>query len=334
MCTSEFKCQVTTVHNNTQERCAIVSVAVHSSRFVCACATQTVFRTFLIFRIGCFNPSPSPMATGSCNNGGCAMRKPHLILLLWSLLTFSNALAWTQSPKWTRKRRKLAALYLSKHVAAPNTLPADSTRRQALVHQLLWTFSFPSVGSCDTDMEEPPQCKDGAIISGKCDELRKAMLVDLNRPRLSQLEPCLIESAVPGAYQQVCMTLPQRTIMLKVCTMLTLTNQCSFLLINTTLPASLFTRVVDRSSRFRASGECGCRADRSRRMELVSIVDTTIGCSDQAITIIMVRGQDGCRAGLWCWIGKHFVCQVGSLTSLGDGWQCQCSGTDQAEYCS
>jgi hypothetical protein len=114
------------------------------------------------------------------------MRKPRLILLLWSLMTFSYAFAWIQSPKkWTCRRRQLAALYLS------NRSPADSTRRQALVHQLLWTFSFPSPASCDTDMEEPPQCKDGAIISGKCDELRKAMPANLNRPRLSQLEHAL-----------------------------------------------------------------------------------------------------------------------------------------------
>lgn len=68
---------------------------------------------------------------------------------------------------------------------------SEWTRRKLIISEILSTMAYANTVLADeVSNDEPTECKDGGIVS---------------------------ESAVPGAYQNQCMNLAERTFLLKVC---------------------------------------------------------------------------------------------------------------------
>jgi len=87
-----------------------------------------------------------------------------LILLIWLLLTLSDALAWFLPSQNGVNGQKLLARAAHVPPALENT---QLIRRIFVQHaaNFLVMSSLASPGKC-VGMEEPPECKDGAIVSG------------------------------------------------------------------------------------------------------------------------------------------------------------------------
>ena len=89
------------------------------------------------------------------------MKSP-FYLLVGSLLTLNDALLWLEAAEKRNCDRKTRD---TPHVL-DDVLPTNNKRRRSLLAPLLFPFVFTSSGSC-LEIEEPLECKDGAIIPGR-----------------------------------------------------------------------------------------------------------------------------------------------------------------------
>jgi hypothetical protein len=100
-----------------------------------------------------------------------------------------------------------------------NTLETWIPSRRNLLQQSGMLVFVPSLGCYSEEMVMPPDCRDGVIVPGThCRMSRfRSCYCSLWIQNSHTVQPSNTESAVPGAYQQVCMTLAERSITLKVC---------------------------------------------------------------------------------------------------------------------